>query len=385
MNKNSLLCNFIHNHKNNWQELLSGSPYFLKIKTEGPLAIFNYNLLAIDMVETEDGEVTKTMVCDFSIPEVQEARGIIINTETEEVVCWPFRKFGNFGESYVDEIDWATAQVQEKVDGSIMKLWFNDLTNSWQISSNSMINASESTTSMGNSLKALFEEAAKTQGLDYSKLDKNKTYIFELVSPLNRVVIKYSNVEIYHTGTRNNITGVESVDEIGIKKPKKYPLHTLQDCIVAAEKLNAGLDKFELENEGFVVVDGNWHRIKVKSPDYVLVHHALNGGILSKKKMVRLILEGEAEEYLSYYPDYEKVFRIYEKKMEQIRLSIAHSVKTARELEKKYDNRKAIAKEVCKLKDKSWIFQALNGQNAEEIFENIRESKLIEMLDKVEV
>ena len=131
MQERSYLCKFINNNPN-WESILSEYPYFITIRKDGPLAIFNYNLLASEIVEGETEEDTKRFTCDFSLPEVQEARGIIINYETLEVVCWPFRKFGNYGESYVDTIDWRTARVQEKVDGSIMKLWFNKLTNNWQ-------------------------------------------------------------------------------------------------------------------------------------------------------------------------------------------------------------------------------------------------------------
>lgn len=78
------------------------------IKEESPYAIFNY-----------------AIGCDFSNPIVQEARGIIIDLENLDVVCWPFRKFGNYNESYADKIDWSTARVQEKIDGSIIKLWWD--------------------------------------------------------------------------------------------------------------------------------------------------------------------------------------------------------------------------------------------------------------------
>ena len=284
MQNNSFLCRFIFNHPNDWEELLSTYPYFITVKKSEPLAIFNYNLLASEIVEDEETEETERFTCDFSLPEVQEARGIIINYQTLEVVCWPFRKFGNYGESYADEIDWQTARVQEKVDGSIMKLWYDKLNGHWQISSNKLIDASEATTTGGYSLLKLFKKAANTQKLDFDILNKDYTYIFELVSPLNRVVIKYSEIEIYHIGTRNNLTGEELVEDIGIKKPKAYPLTSLKDCIDAAAALNKDCDKFDLLNEGFVVVDGNWNRIKIKSPDYVLIHHALNGGILSRRK-----------------------------------------------------------------------------------------------------
>ena len=181
------------------------------------------------------------------------------------------------------------------------------------------------------------EIAKKIFKLDFDILNKDYTYIFELVSPLNRVVIKYSEIEIYHIGTRNNLTGEELVEDIGIKKPKAYPLTSLKDCIDAAAALNKDCDKFDLLNEGFVVVDGNWNRIKIKSPDYVLIHHALNGGILSKKKIINLILENEAKEYLVYYPDYEPAFNLYTKRIEILQKEISDAVKYYTELWAKFN------------------------------------------------
>lgn len=77
MTKASYICNFIKDHPDNWRELLAENK--IKVKDDESLSIFNYDIMA-----------------DFSDPIVQEARGIIINRETLDVVAWPFRKFGNF-------------------------------------------------------------------------------------------------------------------------------------------------------------------------------------------------------------------------------------------------------------------------------------------------
>src|SRR3972149_10320778 len=51
---------------------------------------------------------------------VQESRGIILGeTDDWEVVARPFDKFFNHGEGHARPIDWATARVQEKLDGSL--------------------------------------------------------------------------------------------------------------------------------------------------------------------------------------------------------------------------------------------------------------------------
>ena len=111
-----LLLSFIKNNSN-WAELLKQK--FIRIKYKGDLAIFNYDLnLAIEM----GGNI------DFTDPLVKECRGIIIDLKNMKVVCFPFNKFGNYTEYYADNIDWNTARVQEKIDGSIVKLYYYKFT-----------------------------------------------------------------------------------------------------------------------------------------------------------------------------------------------------------------------------------------------------------------
>ena len=104
----------------NWKTILTSKE--IKITEKGDLASFNYNHSA-----------------DFNDSVVREARGIIIDLKNEKIVCFPFRKFGNYMEEYVDSIDWSTAKAQEKVDGSIMKAYFYN--GKWCLASNATIDA----------------------------------------------------------------------------------------------------------------------------------------------------------------------------------------------------------------------------------------------------
>ena len=97
------LLDYIKSHSD-WEELLSRDPYNLKISRDDGYIMFKYDQIA----------------SDFSYEEVREARGIIFYEQTWDCVCHPFNKFGNYGESYCPNIDWNTASVQEKVDGSLI-------------------------------------------------------------------------------------------------------------------------------------------------------------------------------------------------------------------------------------------------------------------------
>ena len=122
MNDHSLLCRYLFSH-HDWETSL-WNDHHIKVHRDGAYAIFNYSY---------DSR--------FSDPLVQESRGIILDTEKMEVVCWPFRKFGNFNEEYADPIDWDSACIQEKIDGSIIKLWYSERQNRWVFATNGTIDA----------------------------------------------------------------------------------------------------------------------------------------------------------------------------------------------------------------------------------------------------
>ena len=431
MSHNSYLCDYIKDHKN-WRKELADAPYLLTIKEEDNLAIFTYNMLAQkieydttkiptkwldgrpvyygsaqyemasflapDNLLYENGATIKDYIvsgtkidfkayhCDFTIPEVQEARGIIIDTKRCEVACWPFRKFGNYGESYVDDIDWNSAKVQEKIDGSIIKIFYNKEKEKWQIATNGTIDAFNARTYLDEiSFGELVEEAlSKTHLKNLDNLDnflnRDYTYIFELVSPKNRIVIEYPETKLYHTGTRSNVTGEEFNIDIGIDKPKAYNLTSLEDCIDAAEKLNkiAEDQKLAIQYEGFVVVDKDYHRIKIKSPDYLLIHHSFNNGVISKKRILKLIKENELEEYLTYFPQYRKILEEYKERYDNLFIEIYAYVDFAKELYKECNSVKEFALAISKDKYKMFAFDCVLGDKTiEEAINSLWDSKLL--------
>jgi len=292
-------------HKD-WRGELSNL-YKMHVKEKGHYAILNYDEFS-----------------DFSNPLIQEARGIIIDTETLEVVCWPFRKFGKYNESYADKIDWKTARVQEKIDGSLVKLWYNTRQGAWQFSTNGMIAAGEAYVDEDTreSYLDVIHEANNFTDIPFSILNKDLTYLFELVSPKIQVVIRYEKAHLYHIGTRNNQTGQELQEYIGVERPKEYPLQTLEDCIRAAQALNLSSDGkvHGVQKEGFVVVDSNWNRNKVKSMEYHMLHHIVACTKSSKEYLVGLLREGmvDVDDLCQSFPSMAHYFKYYDYRVAEL-------------------------------------------------------------------
>lgn len=84
---------------------LRNDPFNLHISSEDEMAIFKYNQFN----------------SDFSDLIVQESRGIILEKNTWKIVCHPFHKFFNYGETNAYNIDLSKSYVMEKVDGCLDK------------------------------------------------------------------------------------------------------------------------------------------------------------------------------------------------------------------------------------------------------------------------
>ncbi len=335
MNNNSLLCRFLTEHPDDW-ELLLHREYELKIKKEGNYAIFNYNITA-----------------DFSNPLVQEARGIILDYKTAEVVCWPFRKFGNYSESYADRIDWGSARVLQKIDGSIIKLWYDKEAGKWQFSTNATIRAEHAGVEgqEGLTYGALVQTAVNYGDIRFGALDTESTYLFELVSPLARVVVPYETTALYHIGTRNNRSGREYECDIGVQKPASYPLASLKDCIAAAQELNRAQGNGEILYEGFVVLDRDFHRVKVKSIDYIVQHRFNTEKTFTRKRCLELLRyhrESLGRIY-SQRPELEPLLRYYDYRLSELLYDVDCMADIAARLYEEYSHdRKALAQVIGK-------------------------------------
>lgn len=291
-----IVLDFIRNNEN-WEELLAAEPYHIRASWDGDYVLLKYNQLA----------------SDFTQEIVRECRGAIFyipkhNHKRVQVVCYPFYKFGNYGESYVPEIDWSTASVQEKVDGSLIKMWYHD--GSWHVSTNGIIHAVNAGTSMPG--LSFFSVVCKAIPRKYclidffDALDKDYAYMFELVSPETRMTIEYSAPALYYLGARDmytlqEVAYPEETDDAVffecVKLPKRYPLHTIEQCIEVAQSMGA-------DEEGFVVCDGAFNRIKIKSPEYLMAARVRNNNIITVKRVVEAMRGGYLDDLYAYLPDY---------------------------------------------------------------------------------
>lgn len=282
---------FMNTH-DNWEELLTQPPYNIIVKRDEEYILLKYNQLS----------------SDFSIPIVRECRGSIFYKNENgkyECVARAFDKFGNYGESYVPKIDWHSAVVEEKVDGSLMKVWHHN--NKWHISTNGTINAhTAEVDDTGWTFGRLFDIALGNELTSYffTKLDKNMTYMFELVSPRSRCTIFYPETKLYYLGQRDMHTMEEYKDynstvmsSAGVLFPKVYPLTTIEECLEYVQNMTK-------DEEGFVIRDKYFNRIKLKSPQYLMAFHMNNNGAITVKRIITMMKNNMIDDFMAYCPEY---------------------------------------------------------------------------------
>lgn len=356
------LLDIIKNNEN-WEEILTSNPYCLKIRRDNGYILFKY-----DQINS-----------DFSNQIVKEARGIIFRERDWKLVCFPFVKFFNVGEVYADKIEWDNCQVQEKIDGSLIKVWFDD---TWHISTNNCIDAFkckiENDLCPYDSFGDMFFNNFKYIENPSDFLNKNYTYMFEMVSPYTKIVVDYPKVDIYHIGTRNNLTGEEINENIDIKNPKLFNLNTEQEIKEAASKL-------PFNEEGYVVVDKNFNRVKIKSPAYVNAHRLVNNHVINREKILGLIRANEQSEFLSYFPEYENDFKdienrflLYKNTLNEIQKIVEKSDMTIKEFA--LFNKKEFKK------DSDFGFKIFQGKikTVQEYIDGLTSKKIIERIYKNE-
>lgn len=308
----------------NWELLLSDQPYCLTISRD---EMFGRNLVMLKYSQLDS---------DFGNDIVRECRGLVLDMTDGDVVPFsvPYFKFFNVHEPYAAEIDWSSAEVTEKIDGSLMKVVKYD--NELLISTNGVIDAYKCnlTPQFGcpySNFGQLFEAAVKTQfnknarlladyGFDdmielsdddamnwfKSLLVPGFTYMFELCSRYNRIVVPHDEPTLYFHGIRDNNTLIEQpfVNDILFSEfegPTLFQLKTLDDVVKASEAL-------PWDDEGYVVCDKNFNRVKIKSPEYIKIHRLANNGSLSIRRAVAVFMENETDELISYFPEYKPVF-----------------------------------------------------------------------------
>ena len=248
--------------------------------------------------------------------EVQECRGLVLEKGTWNVMSLAFTKFFNADESNAHKVDWNTANVLEKLDGTLIQVYWDWTNKEWYAGTTGTAEGEgEVNNKMGTTFNSLFwDTVTKQYALNPCMLDKDHVYVFELTTPYNIVVKPHGESSATLLTVRNRVT----LKEVAWKDLEMIAI-SLRVPLVKRFDLNANnvgvlLRTFEnmiWHDEGYVVVDANFNRIKIKNPAYVAVHHLK--GKTAEHNIITIVKSNEIEEFASTFPERkDELFRLKE-------------------------------------------------------------------------
>ena len=223
---------------------------YLTGKVHGGLTLYNYT--------------TKTVLEANWNHHTMTARGLILDGEGN-VVARPWPKFFSLNErpeTNISRLPDEVPELAEKLDGSMVVAFWNPETNRWQACTR------------GSWDNVQGQYGNKWLEANGEKLDKNFTYMFELVAPWNRIVVFYPKDEMIMTGMINTLSSEDysyaRVREYG----SKVGLKTVNWEVRPPTDID--LDNPNILNqEGYVARYSNGFRVKLKYGQYLMLHRIM--------------------------------------------------------------------------------------------------------------
>lgn len=294
-----------------------------------------------------------TIESNFTNEEVRDARGLVLYKDGWDVASLAFRKFFNLGEGHAAPIDWNTARVFKKMDGTLIHVYHDRVTGEICFGTTGTaegegdVDNFHYTNGEASTFADLFWTALLETNVWYWKENPRKMYeiiegglfengrpssfknatelhnapalvyenrrqafswwagytiAFELCTPYNIVVTPHTENRVYLLGMRNLKTGEEVpydklariADSIGVPLAPSYPMSNADEILKTFEQMS-------FKDEGYVVCDANFNRIKIKNPAYVAVH------FMKEKtafwRVVDIVRGAEVEEFAATFPN----------------------------------------------------------------------------------
>lgn len=262
-----------------------------------PLVILNYDQLA--SIKTN--------------PIVMECRGLILEVGSWDIVARSFDRFFNLGEAenLQKDFDWSDFYALEKVDGSLVNMFFYG--GEWHMATRGsfaeglMENCNFTWKELFWKTFDLMADSFRISGFRENEnpfvienLRKDFSYTYELCSSYNKIVTDYKTPRLFclnYYDKPNNEPMKYGVYYSGC--PKYYNFKSI-------EEVNQHIEDLEIFNptiEGLVLVDKNLNRIKVKNKKYLSLHRMRGESGFTMKNLLPFVVDGETDELLTYYPE----------------------------------------------------------------------------------
>ena len=250
---------------------------YLKSSQKDNLILFNYT--------------QKTMYEEYWNSYTMQARGLVFDKQTKQIVARPFGKFFNINENEFTQLHNLPVdnsfEVFEKVDGVLGIIFYYN--SKWIITTRGEFDSVQS---------IIGEELLKSQ-INTSKMNPNYTYICEIIHPKCRVIVDYGNtIKLILLSCVDTLKG-EEISYIQLKEEAKqtgFEIINKIDSYSSVHQIIEEKDTWPSNFEGVVIRFNDGLRVKVKSTSYNALME-VSQGYESYKLLNYLDYHGDIDEF----------------------------------------------------------------------------------------
>jgi RNA ligase len=215
-------------------------------------------------------------------------RGLILNTNTGNIVARSFPKFFNLGEmpeSMLEHLPNEDFEVLDKIDGSMGSLYVRP-DGEWAVATPGSMDSDQAR----EATKMLSKYAT-------TLIPRSCTPVCEIIYPENRVVVDY--------GDKRELVLLAIFNHDGTEWPRSHVMQLASQCGFPMVRKYVTIDlhspKFSDNQEGYVIRFRSGLRIKIKSPVYVMAHRFLTN--ISIPRVIEGCRDGSIAAVMSQVPD----------------------------------------------------------------------------------
>lgn len=230
-------------------------------------------------------------------------RGILFDTDTKELLALPFFKFFNLFQNPMTDYKlvekFSISQILEKADGSLIYFYMFDNCLCFRTKKTYKNDQCDIT-------REILRSNGYLEGWIRDMLGLGYTPMFELVSPRNRIVVKYKFEDLCFLGKRDMKTGeIYSPDKCIIPPFARtvFPItgkyNNLNDIVKDCEETI--LDKDEIM-EGYVVYFSNGEMVKIKRKQYLELFK-LKDSAIRDKSIVQMLFDNTLDDVRQEFID----------------------------------------------------------------------------------
>lgn len=278
----------------------------VKARVHGHKMSLNYS-----MIESRDDD-----------PLSQACRGLILRVadpsvaiETDRplgetvVLARPFDRFFNLGQAAAAEVDinHPSTAFYEKMDGTLCIVYYDDVSEKWCVATRAVPEADLPIDGFEDyTFRTLFEKAClETAGKDFdtwtgNMLFRDTTYMFELTTPRNRIVVEYKGYGITLLAARKTATGKELLPAF-VQAQVKVPAASRFRFGSLEEMVDFVSDRDPTKHEGIVACDHMFRRVKIKNAGYLALNKVRDSVMNSPRGLVELILLDKLDDALPLF------------------------------------------------------------------------------------